>query len=69
GVASALLERVHGKLGNVWREALIRESGSLTKREAREKIAELAPEADLASRLIDLPRHRVAAILAAAQNS
>lgn len=70
GVAAALLERVHGKLGNVWREALIRESGTLTKREARDRIAELAPdEADLGARLIDLPRHKIAAILAAAQGS
>jgi hypothetical protein len=68
GVPAALLERVHGKLGNVWREALIKAGGgSLTKREARDRIADLAPDqADLNCRLIDLPRHRIQAILDAA---
>lgn len=67
GVVAALLDRVHGKLGNVWREALIRARGDLTKREARDLVAELAPDpADLTERLIDLPRHRIAEILTAA---
>ncbi|WP_436492032.1 bis-aminopropyl spermidine synthase family protein [Actinokineospora sp. HUAS TT18] len=67
GVRAELLRRAHGKLGNVWREALIRANEGLTKREAKERVAELAPHAeDLGHRLIDLPRHRVAAILAAA---
>ncbi|MGW5052934.1 bis-aminopropyl spermidine synthase family protein [Actinokineospora sp. NPDC004072] len=63
GVAAALLDRPHGKLANIWREALIRASGgALTKRDARAKVAELAP--DLTDeRLIDLPRHRIAALL------
>ncbi|UVS81693.1 bis-aminopropyl spermidine synthase family protein [Actinokineospora sp. UTMC 2448] len=63
GVAGALLDRPHGKLANIWREALIQDSaGALTKREARARVAELAP--DLRDeRLIDLPRHRVAALL------
>ena len=64
GVAGALLERPHGKLANIWREALIRESGgALTKREARARVAELAPDLH-DERLIDLPRHRIAAVLA-----
>jgi hypothetical protein len=61
-VGTGLLDRVHGKLGNVLREAMIAESdGTLTKREARELVAAKIPgEADL--RLIDLPRHRIEAL-------
>ncbi|WP_245614554.1 bis-aminopropyl spermidine synthase family protein [Actinokineospora inagensis] len=68
GVRGALLSRVHGKLANVWREALITDSGgTVTKREAREQVSILAPdENDLDQRLIDLPLHRVRRILAAA---
>jgi hypothetical protein len=63
--------RAHGKLGNVWREALITVSrGELTKREARERVEAFAPnEEDLGVRLIDLPRHRVAALLPAIASS
>jgi N4-bis(aminopropyl)spermidine synthase len=59
-----LLSKAHGKLGNVWREALIAESGGqLTKREARDVVASKAPfPEDLELRLIDLPRHRIAGI-------
>ncbi|PWW64631.1 bis-aminopropyl spermidine synthase family protein [Actinokineospora spheciospongiae] len=67
GVVKALLERAHGKLGNVWREALIRATPGLTKREARERVAALVPdEADLDARLIDLPLERLRGVLAAA---
>ncbi|SDD22504.1 bis-aminopropyl spermidine synthase family protein [Actinokineospora iranica] len=68
GVRGALLSRVHGKLGNVWREALIADAGgALTKREARERAAALAPDpGDLEMRLVDLPLHRVRAVLGAA---
>jgi hypothetical protein len=68
--AAELLRRAHGKLGNVWREALITASGgSLTKREARDRVAHQSAEAGLRKddaelRLIDLPRHRIAALLA-----
>lgn len=56
-----VLMRAHGKLGNVWREALVTATrGALTKREARERIGE---HEDLELRLIDLPRHRIAALL------
>lgn len=60
-----LPSKAHGKLGNVWREALIAESdGKLTKREARDVVASKAPyPEDLELRLIDLPRHRIAAIV------
>ncbi|MEV8441038.1 bis-aminopropyl spermidine synthase family protein [Actinosynnema sp. NPDC051121] len=56
-----VLVRAHGKLGNVWREALVTVThGALTKREARERIGE---HEDLELRLIDLPRHRIAELL------
>lgn len=63
-----LLWRAHGKLGNTWREALIAASdGELTKRTARARVDESAPAPeDLHVRLIDLPRHRIAAVLHAA---
>ena len=57
--------KAHGKLRNVWREALITASqGVLTKKQA----AEIVDNADVTSddldlRLIDLPKHRIAALL------
>jgi hypothetical protein len=60
-VVREVLMKAHGKLGNVWREALITASrGELTKREARERVGD-HPDLDL--RLIDLPRHRLATLL------
>ena len=57
-----VLDRVHGKLGNVWRDALIRASGgALSKREARDLIGWDA--AELATRVVDLPRHRLAELV------
>lgn len=69
-VRSGLLHRAHGKLGNRWREALIAASGgALSKREAKQRVADLAPEPrDLDQRLIDLPRHRLAELLARASS-
>ncbi|WP_093157909.1 bis-aminopropyl spermidine synthase family protein [Saccharopolyspora antimicrobica] len=63
--AGYLLQRAHGKLGNVWREGLIAHvDPELTKRAAKERIAALAPVLDdLDLRLIDLPRHRIEALL------
>lgn len=63
-----LLRRAHGKLGNTWREALIAASGGeLTKRTARARVENSVPAPeDLQVRLIDLPRHRIAAVLHAA---
>lgn len=60
-----VLMRAHGKLGNVWREALVTTShGRLTKRQARDRIGEqVGDDEDLELRLIDLPRHRIAALL------
>lgn len=67
-VANRLLRRAHGKLGNVWREALIqRAGGQLTKNEARALVAGAVPRPDwLDARLLDLPRHAVRTLLAAA---
>ncbi|WP_020670545.1 bis-aminopropyl spermidine synthase family protein [Amycolatopsis nigrescens] len=63
GEANPLLTKAHGKLGNVWREALISSSdGAMTKNDARAHIERHAPGLS-AHRLIDLPRHRIAAIL------
>ncbi|GAA0516618.1 methyltransferase [Saccharopolyspora subtropica] len=64
-VAGFLLRRAHGKVGNIWREALIAHTeATLTKREARDRVAELARDGDdLDLRLIDLPRHRIADIV------
>ncbi len=67
-VAGYLLHRAHGKVGNIWREALITHAeADLTKREAKERVSALAPNAaDLELRLIDLPRHRIAEVLRSA---
>ena len=74
-VARELMLRAHGKVGNVWREAMIRRSadgprGPLTKGEARARIAAAVTRQDwLDARLIDLPRHAIAALLAEAEAS
>ena len=65
----ALLTRAHGKLGNVWREALIRAARArgvtLTKNEARAEVGRLAPDPRILDlRLIELPRHRIRALRA-----
>jgi hypothetical protein len=61
-VARYILEHAHGKLGNIWRDALIQDSGgTLTKREARDQIT--ADSDDLTARVIDLPRHRLKMLL------
>ncbi|WP_236623056.1 bis-aminopropyl spermidine synthase family protein [Saccharopolyspora rectivirgula] len=65
--AGFVLRRAHGKLRNVWREALIEQAGgALSKREAVERVRARAPHPrDLSLRLIDLPRHRVRDVLRA----
>lgn len=65
-VRRAVLDRAHGKLGNVWREALVRHGAvSLTKNAARAAVraATTRPEL-LDSALVELPRHQLAAVLA-----
>lgn len=70
-VARDVLCRAHGKLGNIWRETLIRQaSTTLTKREAAARVSDAAPQrSDLGMRLIDIPRHRLTGVLAALRRS
>ncbi|MFC5290963.1 bis-aminopropyl spermidine synthase family protein [Actinokineospora guangxiensis] len=64
--AADLLNRPHGKLANIWREALIKHAPTpLTKRDARARVSTLAPNLT-DERLIDLPRHQVAHVLTTA---
>ena len=69
-LARRILERAHGKAGNVWREALIQlsreESGPpLTKNDARAAIRQAVSRPDvLGLRPVDLPRHQLRALLA-----
>ncbi|SFD73704.1 Predicted methyltransferase [Actinopolyspora alba] len=65
GIAGYLSHRAHGKIGNVWREALIANSEApLTKRAAKAHVEALvADSTDLGLRLIDLPRHRLSTLL------
>ncbi|GGM32779.1 methyltransferase [Longimycelium tulufanense] len=76
----ALLDRAHGKIANIWREALISASetrspgNALTKNEARDRVTEAAERAGLRPhetlvRLVDLPRHRLGTVLAAVRSS
>lgn len=64
--ARDVLGRAHGKLGNIVREALITHAAEpLSKRQAKDRAAELLPApADAQLRLVDLPRHRIAELLA-----
>jgi hypothetical protein len=64
-----VLDRAHGKLGNTWREALVRASAAtgepLTKNDARTRAQEATGRPDaLAEQLLTLPRHVVSAVLA-----
>jgi hypothetical protein len=70
GVARWMLSRAHGKVGNTWRDGLLAaaqqegRSGALTKREARALVEARSRRPDvLSARLIDLPRHQLAALL------
>ncbi|WP_295145579.1 bis-aminopropyl spermidine synthase family protein [Saccharopolyspora sp.] len=60
-----LLDRAHGKIGNVWRDGLVRFSrdsarGPMTKNAARERIQLTARRPDLLdATLIELPRGRI----------
>jgi len=74
-VAHDLLCRAHGKIGNVWREALIRRGAEqlgkpLTKNDARSVIAGVVTRQSwLNARLIDLPRHAIRTLLDDAEAS
>jgi hypothetical protein len=59
-----VLDRPHGKLGNVGREALIAASGGVvTKNAARTAIATALADVDLQASLLDLPRHTIDHVL------
>ncbi len=63
-----LLDRAHGRIANVWREALIaanrRTGTALTKNEARAAVrAATSRPALLDSALVELPRHQLATLL------
>lgn len=66
---NTVLGKAHGKLRNILRDALIERAGrALTKNEARALMVELAERTgirqhELDLRLIDLPRHRIQAVL------
>ncbi|MBB1261095.1 bis-aminopropyl spermidine synthase family protein [Streptomyces alkaliterrae] len=69
-LAHWLLHRAHGKLGNVWRDGLIRLADVTgaprpTKNQAREAVrGAVGRPALLDARLVDLPRHRLHTLLA-----
>jgi predicted methyltransferase len=74
-LAHRILSRAHGKVGNAWREGLVdaareRTGVQLTKRDAR-ALAEAQSRQPLIldTRLIDLPRHQIARLLADAARS
>lgn len=70
-----LLIHAHGKVANVWREALIQQStdrpaGPLTKNAARALIGDAVTRPDwLDGRLIDLPRHVISTLLSEVNGS
>ncbi len=58
----AVLDRAHGTVSNTWREGLIRAGGgALTKNAARALVRDHSPGA-IGEQLVDLPRHRLAAV-------
>jgi hypothetical protein len=66
-VAAFVYRRAHGKIGNAWREGLIAVAKArgdvVTKRDARRIIELASAGADATDRcLLDLPRHRWAAL-------
>ena len=66
GVARLVLERAHGKVGNAWREGLIRSTGTaaLTKNEARAVIASTVRRPELLDASpMSLPRHQLVELL------
>ncbi|HEY7226452.1 MAG TPA: bis-aminopropyl spermidine synthase family protein [Micromonosporaceae bacterium] len=67
-VVRGVIDRAQGKVGNTWREALIRaaadDGATLTKNDARAHIRAAVPvPALLDEPLIGLPRHRIAELL------
>lgn len=72
-LARRMLERAHGTVGNTWREGLIELDPGMTKNQARTLIAERTAGAGdddvLRMRLLDVPRHRLAPLLAQVNGS
>ncbi|MEU2103225.1 bis-aminopropyl spermidine synthase family protein [Nocardia sp. NPDC019255] len=72
-VVGFLLSRAHGKVGNVWRDGLIRHASDeteLTKRQARDLVQTTASKSKLLGLpLIELARHDVATVVADARAS
>ncbi|HEY6278985.1 MAG TPA: bis-aminopropyl spermidine synthase family protein [Streptosporangiaceae bacterium] len=73
-LAAFILQRAHGRLGNVWREGLIgvaqRGGRTLTQREARSLVESHAANShDLALRLMDVPVHHFGALHRAVEGS
>src|SRR5690606_17176734 len=62
-IVRQIMDSAHGKIANVWREALTARTGS-TKKRARAVIEEIAPWAGGLT-LLEAPLHRVAALPAA----
>jgi len=60
-----ILDRAHGRLANVWRDGLVRVSGGRLSREAARQRVSAGPGVTL----LDLPRHRIARVLAQASES
>jgi hypothetical protein len=58
-----LLTHAHGKVANVLREALLRADPALSRADAETRAAALAGPDHADARLIDLPRHAIAALL------
>jgi N4-bis(aminopropyl)spermidine synthase len=64
GVAGWLLTHVHGKVGNVLRDALVRAEPGLSRAEAQaQAAARIGRDDHLEARLIDLPRHTILSLL------
>ncbi|NYD49691.1 putative methyltransferase [Actinomadura luteofluorescens] len=57
-IVRAILDRAHGKVANVWRDALLDAHAGLTKRQARAIVADAAPWARDVT-LLELPLHRL----------
>jgi hypothetical protein len=69
-----VLSRAHGKIGNTWREGLIRVaedlgSAPVTKNQARAVISAAGPPDYLDTTLMSLPRHQLAGLLENLANS
>lgn len=67
-IVRAVMDRAHGKIVNVWRDALIDLHDGLTKRQARAVVAEAAPWARDVT-LLEVPAHRLRELPGAVRSS